>query len=487
MQLDIATGFYQSVSLPLSAQRCINWEPIVPEAAALSRNALRDVYGIDTRTITGATITGINRGAKVVSGIPYLINETKLYSFTAAGVATDHGTINGSGRVSTATNGRYLVIVVPGVTGYVFDNTDLSLTEITDIDWQVSDTVTFKDGYFIFTASDGLQFFVSNLNQPLVYSGLDFGTAEVRPDKIVAGFINPQNELLIFGEEIIELFQNVGGIGFPFQRVPGATIQKGLRAKFSLVEFDNTVVGLMGAVGELTAVWQIGGGARKISTSAIDNAIQEYTEDEIAKAFSFSYAYGGNYFVAITLESTRIPSRTFVYDATTSAATGGKVWHERQSGVVDDKWRVAAILAAYGDLIVTDSIDGRVGTLNKNTHTEYGNPIFRQKASSPFESDYQAMFVSKLMLTMESGIGVIDSAADGHEPLIGMESSDDGGRTWSTRYLRSYGKIGQYQQIPTWRRQGRIPRNRVLRFTTTEPIKSHLLRLDAMGDQSPQL
>ena len=484
MQLDIATGFYQSVSKPLAAQRCINWEPIVPQAGALSTNALRDVYGIDTRTLTGDTISGISRGAQVVNGVPYFVNERSLYSFDSSNVVTDHGTIDGAGRVSMANNGRYLVIVVPGVKGYVFDNTDSSLVDITDIDFQVSDTVSFKDGYFIFTATDGDQFFVSNLNQPLVYSALDFGSAEVRPDKIIAGFVSPQNELLIFGAEIIELFQNIGGSGFPFQRVPGATIQKGLRAKFSLVEFDNTLVFLGGAVGELTTVWQIGGGgARKISTSAIDNAIQEYTEDEIADAFSFSYAYGGNYFVAITLESTRIPSRTFVYDATTSAATSDHVWHERQSGVVDDRWRVAAMVATYGDLIVADSIDGRIGTLNKDTHTEYGNVIFRQKASMLFQQDQLHMFVSELKLTMESGVGTID----GLDPQIGMEFSDDGSRTWSTRYLRSYGKIGQYEKIPSWRRLGRVPRNRIVRFTTTEAIESHLLRLDGFGDQSAQI
>ncbi len=486
MQLEIASGFYQSVSLPLAAQRCINWEPIVPQDEALSRRSLRDVYGIDTRTLTGATITGINRGAQVVDGVPYFINERTLYSFDSANVVTSHGTIDGQGRVSLANNGRYLVIVVPGVKGYVFDNTDSSLAEITDIDFQVSDTVTFKDGFFIFTASDGLQFFNSNLNQPLVYSALDFGTAEVRPDKIVATHVN-KNELFVPGEDTIERFQTIGGSGFPFQRIPGGDIQKGVHAKFSLVDFDNGFVFLGGDVKELTSVWWVAGGRpQRIATSAIDNAIQEYTQDEIADAFAFTYAYGGNYFVAFTFESTRIPSRTFVYDAASTALKGARIWHERQSGVVDDRWRVSQIVSAYGDLIAADSIDGRIGTFNKDTTNEYGNPIFRQKASQPFQAEQLHMFVSKLNLTMESGVGKI-SSGDGFDPQVGMEFSDDGARTWSTRYMRSYGKIGEYQRVPSWRRQGRVPRARVLRFTTTEDVPSHLLRLDAEGETSLQL
>lgn len=482
MQLEIATGFYQSVSIPLAAQRCINWEPIVPQSSALNQRALRDVYGIDIKLLTGDSITGINRGAQVVNGVPYWINERALYSFTLAGVTTNHGIINGSGRVSLANNGQYLVIVVPGVTAYVFNNVDSTLTEIDDLDFQVSDTVSFKDGFFIFTTSDGDQFFVSNLNQPLVYSALDFGSADVRPDKIVASHVN-HNELFVLGEETIELFQNIGGSGFPFQRVKGGDTQKGLHAKFSVIDFDNTFVFLGGDVNELTSVWRMGGGVQKISTSAVDNAIQEYTEDEIADAFAFTYAYGGNFFLAFTFESTRIPSRTLVYDATTSALSGASVWHERQTGVTDDKWRVTSIVSAYGELFVGDSIDGRIGVLNKDTHTEYGDPIKRSKTSLPFHLDLFPLFVSELKLTMESGVGTID----GLDPQIGMEFSDDYARTFSTKYLRSYGKIGEYNRLPAWRRQGRVPKNRVLRFTTTEPIKSTLIRLDATASSGQQI
>lgn len=482
MQLDIATGFYQSASLPLSAQRCINWEPQIPEVEALSQRALFDPYGIATKALTGATIIGINRGGQAVNGVPYFINEGALYSFDLAGFVTNHGFIDGEGRVSLANNGQFLVIVVPGVTAYVFDNVDSSLTEITDIDFQISDTVSFKDGFFIFTASDGEQFFNSNLNQPLVYSALDIGTAEVRPDKIIASHVN-HNELFIPGEDTIELFETIGGSGFPFQRVPGGNIQKGVHAKFSVINFANSWVFLGGEVNELTAVWRLERGVQKISTSAIDNAIQKYTKAEIADAFAFTYAYGGSNFLAFTFTSTTIPSKTFVYDATASALSGEDVWHERQSGVVDDKWRVTSIISAFGELLVGDSIDGRIGILTRDLPTEYGGTVFRQKTSMPFQNDQFPLFASDIKLRMESGVGTIA----GLDPQIKMEFSDNGGRSYKIAGLRSYGKIGDYDQIPAWRRQGLIPRDRLLRFTTTEPVKSNLLRLDVTASQAVQL
>ena len=442
-----------------------------------------DVRGIREKTLTGATISGFNRGSAVVDGVPYHINGQNLYSVSSAGVVTDHGEIVGTKRVSLATNGRYLVIVVPGSRSYVFDNTDSSLTQITDLDFQTSDTVTFKDGFFVFTASDGEQFFHSNLNQPLTFSALDFGTAEVRPDKIVGQIVN-YNELYIAGEEVFELFRTIGGSGFVFQRVPGANIQKGLHAKHSLIEFNQSFVFLGGGVNELTSVWRAQSSASvdKISTSAIDSAIQEYTRDEIADAFAFTYAYGGNFFVAFTFTSTRIPSKTFVYDATTSALAGVPTWHERQSGVDDDKWRVTSIVSAYGELVVGDSIDGRIGVLDKAVYTEYGNPIYRSKTSRPFDSDRFPLFVSELKLTMESGTG-----STSLDPQILMRYSDDGGRTYSNGFPRSYGKVGQYQKLPSWRRQGLVQRDRVLRFTTTEAAKSTILRLDATGTPGAQM
>ena len=482
MQLEIATGFYQSDSKPLASQRCVNWQPVVPQASALNQRALFDVLGIAEKSLTGATISGSNRGAQVMNGVPYYVNGQNLYSISSADVVTDHGTIIGTGRVSMANNGRWLVIVVPGKRGYAYDNEDNILHQISDADFLTADTVSFKDGYFNFTASDGSIFFVSNLNQPLVYSALDFGSAEVRPDKIIASHVN-RNDLFVAGEETIELFQNVGGDGFPYQRVPGGDIAKGVYAKHSMIDFDNSFVFIGGGVNELAAIWRYTGGVEKLSTSAIDNAIQEFTDAEIANAFAMSYAYGGNYFVAFTFTSDTIPSKTFVYDAATSALTGERTWHERQSGVTDNRWRVNSIVNAYGKLYVGDSLDGRIGVLDKDTYTEYGERIYRKKTSMPFAADNLPIFAGELQLTMESGTGLIS----GLDPQIQLRHSDDGARTWSNGLWRSYGKIGRYQQLPTWRRRGRIPRNRVLEFVTSEPVKSNLIRLDATAEGGVQI
>ena len=478
VELSIATGFYQSASLPLASQRCINLIPVVPQDDALNEKALFGAPGIKTFTVSGDAISGVNRGSQLMKGVPYFINGSNLYSTTSAGAVIDHGTITGTGRVSLANNGQFLVIVVPGGDAFVFDNVASTLTQITDVDFITSSTVVFKDGFFVFSAADGSVFFNSALNDPFTYDPLDFGTAEINPDRIVGLHVN-HNELFVLGEETIELFQNVGGSGFPFQRIAGANIQKGVFAKFSPVEYDNSFLFIGGGKNEKAAIWKVTGSSTtiKISTSAIDNAIQKFSETEISNAFSWTYSEGGNFFAGFTFESGNINSKTFVYDVTASVLSGKSVWHERQTGVTDNRWRVNSILSVFGTLLVWDQIDGRVGELDLDIFTEYGNVMFAQKASQPFAVQGLSQFWGAIYLTMETGVGL--TLGQGSDPQVRMDFSDNGGRKFSSEFSRSFGKIGEYNSLPTWRRQGRIPKHRVVRFTITDPVKRTIIKLEA--------
>ena len=475
-QLEIATGFYTSDSLPLCAQRCINWIPVIPQAEALNQRALFNAPGLTLFS----TVTGVNRGGQEMKEVAYFVNGTSLFSVSSAGVSTNLGAIEGAGRVSLANNGQYLVIVVPNGKAYAYDNVSSTLAEITDVDFTArkASAVIYKDGYFVFSSADGSVFFNSSLNDPFTFSGLDVGAAEINPDRIVGLHVN-HNELYVLGLETIELFQNVGGSGFPFQRIPGANIQKGVHSSFSVSEFDNTFTFVGGGINEASAIWKVTGSssAVKISTSAIDNAIQQFTRAEIENCFSWTYALGGNYFVGFTFESIRIPNKTFVYDATTSALAGSSIWHERQTGVTDNSWRVNSIVSAYDKLMVGDALGGNIGYIDNTNYTEYGDVMVQEKASKPFSVSGLPIFAGEIQLTMESGVGL--SVGQGSDPAVRMDFSDDGGRTFSSEFSRSYGKIGEYMSLPTWRRQGRIPRHRVIRFKTSDPVKSVIIKLEA--------
>ena len=482
IQLPLGFSFYQSESAPFSSQRCINWIPTVAESAALNTRALFQPSGLKQVVDSGLAV---NRGAWVMKEVPFFVNANSLISVSSAGVVTNHGTIEGSGRVSLATNGQYLVVVVPGGKAYAYNNVADTLTQITDTDFRTSDTVVFKDGFFVFSSSDGEVFFNSALNDPFTYDALDFGTAEINPDRIVALHVN-HNELFVAGLETIELFQNVGGAGFPFQRIPGANIQKGVHARFSLIEFDNTFCFVGGGLNERSAVWKVTGSssATKISTDAIDKEIQKFTREEINSSFAMTKTERGQFLAYFTFESERIPSRTFVYNATASAFLQQKVWFEEQTGVSDNRLRVQSIVSAYGKLLVGDQSTGIIGEFDSNTLDYYGDEIFRQMTTSPFSENGLPIFAGELEATFESGVGLTNG--QGSDPKARMRKSDDGGRTFKGPFNRPIGKIGKYGQRSIWSRQGRFPVSRMIEITVTDKVRANLIKLAATPEVGSQ-
>lgn len=473
--IEIPLGFYQDESPALSAMRCINWIPTVSEGPALNVTSLKQPYGLSQFASTGL---GACRGKWVVNEIDYSVSGNTLVSISSTGVVTTLGTITGTVRVDMADNGTFLVIVVPGGDGFVFDTSTSTLTQITDPDYQVSDTVRFYRGVFVFTTSDGKQLFTSTLNQPLQFDALDFGSAEGDPDRIVTQIVD-HDELSVIGSQTTEVFRFVGGVGFPLQIIPGAFTEKGAHSKYSAIEFDSTYLFLGGGKNELTAVWRqtSSSSAVKISTNAIDNAIQKYTKEEIKSAYAMTFSKQGQFFAIFTFVSSRIPSRTFVYNGTASGLSGSSIWFELQTGLDDNLWRANAITRAYGKLLVGDAIDGRIGEIDDSVFTEYGNTILRQATTKPFSQDGTTIFSGELEATLQAGVGL--TTGQGSDPVIMMEFSDDQNNIFKGPFKRPIGKIGEYGHETIWNRQGRFPNARSIRFTVTDPINANLIRIAA--------
>ena len=181
--------------------------------------------------------------------------------------------------------------------------------------------------------------------------------------------------------------------------------------------------------------------------------------------YSWSYAQKGAYFIGFAL-----PSSTLVYDTITQR------WHERKSTIsgVVGAYRVNAMVQAYNQVFCGDIEDGKIGKLDPDVYTEYGNTIQRRLVTQPFQNNMQSFYVPYLELTTESGVGLQNEP----EPLIGMERSQDG-MSWSHMRYRTLGKIGERNARAIWRRNGRASRYEMYRFTLTDPVKPILIQLTA--------
>ena len=132
------------------------------------------------------------------------------------------------------------------------------------------------------------------------------------------------------------------------------------------------------------------------------------------------------------------------------------------------------MVQAYNQVFCGDIEDGKIGKLDAEVYTEYGNTIQRRLVTQDFQKNMQSFTVPYLELTTEAGVGLQNEP----EPLIGMERSQNG-MTWSPMRYRTLGKIGERNRRAIWRRNGRVARYEMYRFTLTDPVKPVLIQLTA--------
>ena len=484
IEIPISQGYYKSDSLAISNQECVNLIPIEQQVDTLSQRQLIGSPGIRQIATTGDTAADINRGAHVLAGVPYFVNGNTLYRldraivlgeevFTPVEVGVTPISITGSGRVSMADNGTQLMIIADDGNGFCYNkDTDVIVrvsTGVFNSDPNIVENpkyTVFIDGYFA-ASTDQKVWYISALNDGTSWNILDFGSAEADPDVIVAPIVH-LNQIFMTGSETTEGFQNVGGSGFPFQR-SNVFMDKGCYAPFSLISTNQRFFMIGGGNNERAAIWAYSGsGYEKVSTNAIDDALNSYTDAELEATFALSWAYRGQFFVCFTF-----PDRTFVFNTSTG------LWNELKSGIlntagdpVQTRWRVNSLVTAYGYTLVGDSQDGRIGILDIDEYQEYGNNIVRVFSPQPITNKGESFRVGFVELTMESGVG--NGVA---EPLVSMSVSEDL-KTFQYERSRRIGAIGKYTQRTIWRKLGRFPRFAIFKFRISDPIKPVVMKLE---------
>ncbi len=449
---------YVSRSLPLACQRLVN---CFMEAQPQGAKSQVPVFGVPGLTQWATLPTSPVRGLWNFRGVLYAVAGDSLYRINASGGHKLLGTgISGTNVVSMSDNGTQLV-VVNGVAGYLVDEFDV-FQQITDPNFYSANTVLFFDNYFMFDRKGTNQFFFSALADGLSYNGLDFGSAEAQP-----GFLTTvaQNlELLfLFAQNHIEMWYDSGAASFPFQRYAGGVIERGCVSPRSVVLQDDALFFL----GIDRVFYRLQGNVpTRISTHAIEHAIQEY--GDISDAFCFTYTFEGHKMIVLTFPS--VP-HTWVYDIST------RLWHERDSWDADNislnRWRGNCACEIYGQVLIGDSVTGVIGYMDWNNDTEYDNTIQFSATSNPISYDKLPVFISRLELDMQTGSA--DTVGQGSDPVVYLQWSKDGGQTWSKlQPTRSIGRVGEYLRRVRWLNIGRGYQF-VFRIIITDPVRRVLI------------
>lgn len=466
MKIQFASNSYKSPSLPISAQRLVNMYAEREPPDAKTDVALFGHPGIVAFATCGA---GPIRGMHKMAGVPYVVSGTTLYSISSTGAATPlGGAISGNSPVTMDDNGSQLVIT-NGTNGYLYSTT-LGFILISDADFNAAETVQFFDQRFYFDWKNTNKFFGSDLLDGTSYNALVFATAESRPDNVIAVLLNKQ-VLLVFGDDSIEPWHDIGAANMPLERVPGILIERGLAAPRATAKEDNSAFFL----GDERRFYRLDGVTPMgISTPAIDAEWQSYSL--VSDTHCFSYPWDGHKFVVVNFITA---NRTFVYDISTG------LWHERESWDINGRslgrWLGSCHLTCFNKELIGDAFSGRVGYLSATTYDEFGTTTQALMTSPPIHADRKRLFISRFEADIETGVGI--TSGQGSDPQWMLRSSKDGGRTWSTRQQwKSAGKIGENRTRLRWLRLGQA-RQRVFELTTTDPVKRTLIAVNGDGYQ----
>ncbi|TXH48461.1 MAG: hypothetical protein E6Q97_24775 [Desulfurellales bacterium] len=450
----------------LSPQRLINGYPELqpPESGAKSNLAVYGSPGISDWTTIG---TGPIRGFTAMNGVGYVVSGQEFYSFNSAGTATLLGAgITGIAPVSIDNNG-FEIVIVNGELGFSYLEASTSFTQIGDADFQRCNTVTCINNIFAYDWKDTNKFFLSEILDGRTYDALSFASAESNPDRVRA-VRNRKGILFIFGETTIEAWDHTGAYNFPFQRFKGGTIGRGLRAPLAIEEEDEALFFL----GDDLVMYRLSGlQIRRVSTHALEKTWAKFTTTE--DAFCFKVIYGGHKFIYLTFPT---EGRTYGFDI-----AANNLWHERMSfdaTGADVKWRANASINIFNKTLVGDANSGRIGLLDPETYTEFGDPIVTTLVFPNYHANGRRCIMNWFEADMEVGVGA--TSGQGVNPQIMLTWSNDGGKTY-VPFVESLpiGRRGEYGTIVKWDRLGEFYQ-RVMKVSVSDPVERvfHSFRAD---------
>ena len=425
MQLSIVSGVVATEAAEFRASHPLNIEPVIVESG-ISKGQLRTAAGAEPF----AAGPGVDRGGIEWSGAHLRIMGSKLVRVDAA--VTPLGEVGGQGPVSLDYSFDRL-IVRSGARLFYWNGA--ALTRVTDPDLGAVVDALWIDGYTM--ATDGRFVVVTELNDPMQVKPLKYGSAEADPDP-VTGLIKVRGEAYVCGRHTIQVFQNVGGAGFPFATVPGATISTGCVSASAKVAFGNSFAFVGSARGDALGVFVAGAGtADRISVRAVEAALA--AEPDPA-AIELERRVGDDelrLFVHLSAE-------TWVFLARASEAAGEPIWYRCRSGA-GKPYRLRHAVQAGRDVIVGDRDGPGLARLTTDTPGHFGETVEWSFDAGLLYNGARGAIVDAVELVGLTGRGAVDDPGS-----VFLSMTADGTR-YTTERAVALGRTGERSRRLQWR------------------------------------
>lgn len=458
-QIPVLNGTYTDADADFRSSYPVNLIP-VPKDNGIAKGYLRPADGI----VKYGEGPGLDRGGINWRGILYRVMGSRVISASSTGFVTDLGGVGVGGQVSMDYSFDRLAIASAGSLYYLQGGV---LTQVTDPDLGTVLDVIWVDGYFMTT--DGTSLVVTELADPFAVNPLKYGSSEADPDP-VNGLLKIRGEVYAINRHTIEVFDNIGGDLFPFQRIPGAQIQKGSLGTHCACELSDSVAFLGSGRDEAPAIY-IGANATatKISTREIDQLLTTYTEAQLSESVLERRVDKGHQHLLVHL-----PDRTIVYDLAGSTAVQEPLWFYLTSAIEGfSEYRAKNLVWAFDRWNCGDPTTSNLGYLDAGLSTQYGDMTRWEFGTTIIFNEGKGAVFHELELICLTG-----RVSLGIDPTISTSYSLDG-ETWSDEKFVNVGSIGDRAKRIAWRRLGKMRSWRIQRFKGNSDSHISIARLEA--------
>lgn len=458
MQIPIVSGIFTDNGPDFRTAYPVNLI-VTPKGSGISDAYLRPADGI----VANGTGPGVDRGGINWNNVMYRVMGTKLVSVTNTGTVTVIGDVGGTGYVTFDYSFDRLAIASGG--NLFYWSPSLGLLQVTDPDIGTVLDVCWIDGYFMTT--DGQYLIVTELNNPLDVNPLKYGSSEIDPDPVVA-LIKLRNEVYALNRNTIEVFDNVGGDLFPFQRIDGAQIQKGTVGTHANCIFVETIAFLGSARNEAPGIYMgANATATKISSDEIDRLLLNYTEAQLSTV-KLETRNDKNH----QLLYVHLPDKALVFDLAASEALKQPIWHIFSSSYVGlAQYRAQNMVWCYDRWNIGDPQSSSLGYFTNTIGSHWGQPVRWEFSTAIMYNEGNGALIHELELVALTG------RVTGY-PVLSTSYSLDG-LSWSQTHTISAGSIGDRLKRLAWFRQGHMRNWRVQRFQGVSDAHLSFARLEA--------
>lgn len=422
----------------------LNLEPIIVDSE-ISRGQLRAASG----AIQRGTGSGRDRGGIFWGGALYRVSGAVFGRVGADGSWNPVVGIDDTAdrcifdysfdRLGVVSNGKlyyYSPSIIPGD----------GFTQVLDPDLGTVIDMIWIDGYFMTT--DGTYVVVTELSDSFSVKPLKYGSAEEDPDPIT-GLIKYREEAYVIGRFTTQVFENIGGNGFPFVDRKGAGFPFGCVGPAAKALFGDGFAFVGSARNEGLNVFAAGQGtAQTIGCRELCDALDALPDPSVVEVEARNSRAERRLFV-------HLPTETWVFLLNASTLAGEPIWYRMRTDASGYRCRNA--VDAYGETWVGDTQSGTFGTLTNDDARHFG-------IEPPWQFECGLLYNASLGAILHS-VELVGLPGRGGDGAVFLSMTRDGETFGAERSVRLL--AGNRSRRLAWRPHQRIGNYLGLRFRGT--------------------